>query len=75
MLIKDNCTKSIADENIASTSKEIARVMATNVSSSLHIVDDLYDSSIEVVVAKNFKNKRKNKIIRFRWKNLNFADS
>ncbi|KRL83301.1 hypothetical protein FC36_GL000345 [Ligilactobacillus equi DSM 15833 = JCM 10991] len=59
MLIKDNCTKSIADENIASTSKEIARVMATNVSSSLHIVDDLYDSSIEVVVAKTSKIKKK----------------
>lgn len=59
MLIKDNCTKSIADENIASASKEIARVMATNVSSSLHIVDDLYDSSIEVVVAKTSKIKKK----------------
>ncbi|ETA74950.1 hypothetical protein [Ligilactobacillus equi] len=59
MLIKDNYTKSIADENIASTSKEIARVVATNVSSSLHIVDDLYDSSIEVVVAKTSKIKKK----------------
>ncbi|MEE5988767.1 hypothetical protein L1O48_08665 [Ligilactobacillus equi] len=59
MLIKDNYTKSIVDENIASTSKEIARVVATSVSSSLHIVDDLYDSSIEVVVAKTSKTKKK----------------
>lgn len=61
MLIKDNYTESIADESIISTSKKIARVVATNVSSSLHIIDDLYDSSTGVTVAKTSKTKEKQK--------------